>query len=248
MNGLEVDGYLARIGATAGDSLADLHRAHLLTVPFENLSVHLGEAISLDPAALFDKIVTRRRGGFCYELNGFFALLLTELGHSVERLSARVHGPTGYGPPLDHLALRVGDLLVDVGFGSHSTYPLRLDTTEDQHDPAGVFRVTPARYGEYEVTRNGEVGYFLEARPYELGDFAAMCWWQSHAPALAFTTSLVCTRLTPEGRVTLSKRTLIETIGGRRREQALGSDAEVLAAYREQFGVVLDRVPEVAGS
>ncbi|MGH3164340.1 MAG: arylamine N-acetyltransferase, partial [Trebonia sp.] len=70
-----VDDYLARIGIARPVSadlqaLRDLQMAHLLTVPFENLSIHLGEPIVLDQAALVDKVVRMRRGGFCYELNG----------------------------------------------------------------------------------------------------------------------------------------------------------------------------------
>lgn len=243
MPDIDVAGYLARIGADARASLADLQRAHLLAVPFENLSVHLDEPYSLAPADLYDKIVTRRGGGFCYELNGLFAILLTALGHDVELHSARVARDKGWGPPLDHLALVVGDLLVDVGFGAHSTYPLRLDTTKDQHDPGGVFRVVPRAHGELEVNRDGERAYLLETRPYELPDFSAMCWWQSHAPTTPFTTSLVCSRLTDTGRVTLSGRRLIETTAGERTERDLTSDDEILATYRDRFDIALDRVP-----
>jgi N-hydroxyarylamine O-acetyltransferase len=104
--------YLDRVGVAtpaAGDAagLRTLHRAHQLTVPFENLSIHLAEPISLDEPDLIDKIVRRRRGGFCYELNGAFALLLEALGAQVSRVGARVHGEAGLSPPLDHLALIV---------------------------------------------------------------------------------------------------------------------------------------------
>jgi len=106
-------GYLRRIGVTrppAADeaALRELHQAHLLAVPFENLSIHLAEPISLAPADLLDKIVVRGRGGFCYELNGAFALLLEALGAQVRRVAARVHSQDGLGPPFDHLALVVG--------------------------------------------------------------------------------------------------------------------------------------------
>ncbi|HZC40952.1 MAG TPA: arylamine N-acetyltransferase, partial [Streptosporangiaceae bacterium] len=143
--------YLARIGvpgrvALDAGTLRDLHRAHLETVPFENLSIHLGEPISLAEADLCDKIVARRRGGFCYELNGAFACLLERLGARVRRVSARVYGDDGQlGPPFDHLALVVrlpdgtGPWLADVGFGSHSTYPLLADTWAGQADPGGRF-------------------------------------------------------------------------------------------------------------
>ena len=104
--------YLDRVGVTAPavSDVADLrtlHRAHQLTVPFENLSIHLAEPISLDEPDLIDKIVRRRRGGFCYELNGAFALLLEALGAQVSRVGARVYGEAGLSPPLDHLALIV---------------------------------------------------------------------------------------------------------------------------------------------
>ena len=87
-----------------------MHRAHLLAVPFENLDIHLGRPISLDQDALFGKIVTRRRGGFCYELNGLFALLLRELGFEVTLLSAGVaRADGGFGPEFDHLTLLVSE-------------------------------------------------------------------------------------------------------------------------------------------
>src|SRR5215469_14198552 len=147
--------YLQRIGAERPavldeTALASLHRAHLMTVPFENLSIHLGETISLADGDLISKIVTRRRGGFCYELNGAFALLLQALGADVVRVAARVYGDGRLGPPFDHLALVVrlpaGDdeWLADVGFGSHSTYPLRYESRHEQRDPGGVFVLADA--------------------------------------------------------------------------------------------------------
>ena len=117
--------YLDRIGARAPErpdlpSLRRLMRSHLASVPFENLSIHLGEVIRLSDEALLGKIVDRRRGGFCYELNGAFAWLLRDLGYRVTMLGARVYGGGQLGPPYDHMTLVV-DLdepwLVDVGFG-----------------------------------------------------------------------------------------------------------------------------------
>jgi N-hydroxyarylamine O-acetyltransferase len=82
--------------------------AHLLAVPFENLSIHLGELIVLDQAGLVTKVARMHRGGFCYELNGAFAALLTALGFRVSLLSARVFGAGKRpGPPFDHMTLRV---------------------------------------------------------------------------------------------------------------------------------------------
>ena len=245
---MDTDAYLNRIGAPPR-RLRDLHRAHQETVPFENLSIHLGEPVSLAAGDLFDKIVRRRRGGFCYELNGLFALLLEDLGWTVERLSARVFGDGRLGPPYDHMLLRVtgpdgdGPWLADVGFGSHSTYPLSFSSRADQADPGGTFRIVEAPDGDLDLLKDGRPQYRIEQRPRALDDFTATCWYQQTWPGSHFRKNPVCSRLDGDGRISLAGRTLIVTRGGDRTEKKLGSDEEVLAAYREHFGVVLDRVP-----
>ena len=246
--------YLNRVGITApavGDAagLRTLHRAHQLTVPFENLSIHLGEPISLDERDLIDKIVRRRRGGFCYELNGAFALLLEALGAQVSRVAARVYGEAGLGPPFDHLALIVrpaddsGPWLADVGFGGHSDYPLLLDAREDQDDPAGRFRLADADAGDIDVLRDGRPQYRIETRERSLADCVPTCWWQQTSPLSHFTRSTICSRLTLGGRVSISGRLLIQTQDGIRTEHRLDTDDALLAAYRDHFGIALTQVP-----
>ncbi|MEP6817459.1 MAG: arylamine N-acetyltransferase, partial [Marmoricola sp.] len=251
MDDTAAEAYLARIGATSPArvdpaGLTDLMRRHLLTVAFENLSIHLGEPISLDEAALLDKVVGRRRGGFCYELNGAFAVLLDHLGYDVTLLAARVYGDQGPGPLFDHLTLRV-DLdepwLVDVGFGRFVAEPVRLDVRIEQRDPAGTVRVSDTEEGDLDVEFEGQKQLRIEQRPRELADFGPTCWYQQTSPASHFTQSLTCSLPTVSGRVTLSDRLLITTVDGERTETELGSDAEVLAAYVEHFGIVLDRLP-----
>lgn len=246
--------YLHRIGAERPQTLdetalAALHRAHLMTVPFENLSIHLREPISLAEPDLLSKIVTRRRGGFCYELNGAFALLLETLGADVVRVAARVYGDGRLGPPFDHLALVVrlpgesGRWLADVGFGSHSTHPLRYDSRREQHDPGGRFLLADVGDGDVDVLRDGQPQYRIEPRKRALDDFIPTCWWQQTSPQSHFTQNTVCSRLTADGRITVSGRTLIKASGGERTEQHLQSDDAVLAAYRDHFGIILNQVP-----
>lgn len=246
--------YLDRIGverpeALDAAALRVLHRAHLLAVPFENLSIHLSEPISLDGDALLGKIVTRRRGGFCYELNGAFALLLRALGAEVTMVSARVYGNGSLGPPFDHLALLVrlpdgtGPWLADVGFGSHTVYPLQFRSRQDQHDPAGAFRLADAEDGDVDVVKGGEPQYRVEPRGRSLADFGPTCWYQQTSPASHFTRSTICSRLTGDGRLSISGHTLIRTSNGVRTEEELTGGEALLAAYRDHFGVVLDQVP-----
>ncbi|WUH90046.1 arylamine N-acetyltransferase [Streptomyces sp. NBC_00433] len=258
MDSTQADAYLRRIGAARpttadAEALRTLQRRHLLAVPFENLSIHLGQDIVLTEAALFEKVVGAGRGGFCYELNGLFGALLRSLGFGVDLLAARVFGDGEHlGPPYDHLALRVttadggGPWLADVGFGRHSHYPLDYGSRAEQHEPGGVFRIAEAPDGDLDVTHDGAPAYRLEQRPRALGDFEATCWWQRTSSTSHFRQSLVCSRQTGTGRVTLSGRKLVLTEDeGGRVERELG-DGEVLAAYREHFGIALDREPVVA--
>ncbi|MFE0672296.1 arylamine N-acetyltransferase [Streptomyces sp. NPDC058867] len=272
MNSAEVDAYLNRLGVDRPawptvDVLRELHVRHLQTVPFENLSIHLGEEIVLEEKRLLDKVVGARRGGFCYELNGAFGALLGALGYEVALLAGRVYGGDGrLGIPYDHLALRVrtvdgGEWLADVGFGAHSHFPLALEARGAQEDPGGVFRIVEAgpdeagvrgghqvpEAADLDVEMNGRPEYRLETRPRVLRDFVAGAWWQSTSPASHFRRSLVCSRVTEDGgRITLSGRTFKTTAAdGTKEERELGTDEEVLTVYRERFGIELERVPEV---
>ncbi|WP_329117150.1 arylamine N-acetyltransferase family protein [Streptomyces sp. NBC_01465] len=252
----QIDAYLDRIDAVRhpqadADFLRVLHRKHLRAVPFENLSIHLGEDIVLADQPLLDKIVGARRGGFCYELNGAFAVLLRALGFRVSLLQARVYGSDGkLGIPFDHLALKVGTdsggpWLVDVGFGDHSHYPLALGTDREQEDPGGRFTVEDGPRGDLDVHRDGKPQYRIDLHPRELEEFEVGAWFNRTSPASHFTRSLVCSRLTEDGRITLSGDKLVTTVDGERHEEHLGSDAEILAAYRDHFGLVLGSVPTV---
>ncbi|MEH6376904.1 arylamine N-acetyltransferase [Streptomyces sp. KLMMK] len=249
------DAYLSRIGVTRPsapdlEALRELHVRHLQAVPFENLSVHLGEEVVLDPAALVAK-VTAGRGGFCYELNGAFAALLSALGYRVTLLAGRVVGPDGaFGPPFDHLALRVDaeePWLVDVGFGRNSHYPLRFDERGEQPDPAGTFRIAETEDGDLDVIKDGELQYRLEHRPRELADFEGGCWWHRTSPKSLFTRAVICSMLAGEGRVTISDRTLVTTGPTGRQVLAL-TEEEILPAFREHFGIELERVPQAGPS
>ncbi|MFF5841593.1 arylamine N-acetyltransferase [Streptomyces massasporeus] len=270
MNSAQVDAYLRRLGAEhpawpTVDALRELHLRHLRTVPFENLSIHLGEEIVLEEKRLLDKVVGARRGGFCYELNGSFGALLAALGYDVALLAARVYGEEGrLGIPYDHLALRVrtvdgGDWLADVGFGAHSHLPLAFGDRGEQKDPGGTFRIVEAgpdaagvrgghgtvEAADLDVFRDGRAQYRLESRPRVLGDFVAGAWWHSTSSVSHFTRSLVCSRVTEEGgRITLSGRRLTVTAAdGTREERELEADEEILGVYRERFGIELDKVP-----
>ncbi len=249
---LDVSSYLARIGHSGStipmsDTLRAIHHAHLLAVPFENLDIALGRKIVLNEEAILHKVVDQRRGGFCYELNGALAALLRALGFQTTLLSARVAKDAGgEGPEFDHLTLRV-DLeepwLADVGFGELFLEPLRLESDRDQIDPVGTFRLI--QFGERlqlekaEPDGNWKRQYSFVQKPRKLEDFAAMCRYHQTSPQSSFTQNRICTRATPEGRITLSGMKLITTRNGHRQEQMLASEDECTQALHQHFGIKL---------
>jgi N-hydroxyarylamine O-acetyltransferase len=152
---VDINAYLERINyhgsrEPTAETLRALQVAHLLTVPFENLSIHAREPIILDDDALFTKIVANRRGGFCYEANGLFAAFLRALGFEVAMLSAEVVNAEGeFGPNFDHMTLMVkpGSVgfsqrwLVDVGFGDSFLEPLLLDEWGEQRQGDRTYQI-----------------------------------------------------------------------------------------------------------
>jgi len=249
---VDTPAYLARIqyaGPTQAhaETLRALHRAHLGAVPFENLDISLGRKITVDEAAILNKVVVLRRGGFCYELNGAFAALLRALGFQVTLLSARVaRANGGEGPEFDHLTLRV-DLeepwLADVGFGESFLEPLRLDAGRDQLDPTGTYRL----HAQAERLRmekslpdgNWKPQYSFSLQPRRLEEYAGMCRYHQTSPESSFTQNRICSRATPDGRITLSEMKLITTSKGEREEQNLSSEEERNSILCRRFGILL---------
>jgi N-hydroxyarylamine O-acetyltransferase len=250
---MDVSAYLDRIGyrgplAPAAETLRQLHLAHMYAVPFENLSIHSGEPIELDDEKLFAKIVTRRRGGFCYELNGLFAALLRALGFEVTMLSAEVIGSSGkLSPEFDHMALLVSlpeRWLVDVGFGDSFVEPLRLDDRSEQVQGRSAYRIDEAGDGRFLMLRRDEGGewngqYRFSLASHVYADYADRCRFHQTSPESHFMQGRVCSLAQPDGRLTLSRMRLITTRGGERRERELAGDAEYAAVLREHFGVAL---------
>jgi N-hydroxyarylamine O-acetyltransferase len=133
---MKLDDYLARIdyhGPVSPDlaCLTAIHRQHLLNIPYEDLDVQLGRALDLDPQRIFEKIVVRKRGGWCYEMNGLLCWALQEIGFEVTRMVGGVmRSIQGDAVMGNHLVLRVnidGPLLADVGLGDGMLEPIRLE-------------------------------------------------------------------------------------------------------------------------
>lgn len=251
---LDIHAYLERInyrgslGPTA-ETLRELQVAHLLAVPFENLSIHAHEPIVLNDESLFAKIVERKRGGFCYECNGLFAALLRALGFDVLMLSAEVADAAGvFGPEFDHMTLVVSldeRWLVDVGFGDSFREPLRLDDRSDQVQGQRAYRIVADGPVLTMMQRDdGEewnAQYRFTLQPHEYADYSEMCRYHQTSPESHFTQGRICSLATEAGRITLSDMRLITSKDGAKEERTLANQEEYAAVLREHFGILLPK-------
>lgn len=247
--------YLDRVaypGPTRPDreTLDALSRAHVAAIPFENLDVLLGRPISLDPAAVFDKLVHQRRGGYCFEQNGLFLEVLETLGFEVTPLSARVRigRPRDFVPPRTHLLIRVtlpeGPRLVDVGVGALSlTGSIALEADVEQSTPHEPRRLVRDGSRWFHQARLGDVWsdvceLTLEEMPPIDRELAN--WYTSAHPASSFRSRLIVARSAPAGgRVTLADRELtLRAADGRGVGRVVASPEALLDVLRAQFGLV----------
>lgn len=262
---MDVQKYLLRIGCCVSyqcsptlETLRLLHLHHMLAVPFEDLTIHTGERVRLEIPLLYKKIVIKRRGGFCYEINGLFSWLLSQLGFEVVILSAQVKNRfTGaYGPPFDHLIMMVtlnGERwLCDVGFGAGFQLPLSLETDNPQTQSHGVYRVRA--HGNLlfmETQSESDDGaswvekYKFTLQPCQREDFKAMCEYHQSSISSIFFCKSLCSLLLPIGRITLMGRKLIITHLASEAGPPVKTtktdltDEEIIKTLREKFGIVL---------
>ncbi len=235
-----------------------LHKVHLLAVPFENLSIHYGQPVILQEEMLYDKIVRRHRGGFCYELNGLFAWLLRRLGFQVTLLSAEVsQADGGFSPEFEHLTLLIHrldgvDWLADIGFGDSFLLPLRFEAGLEQEGGDGrAYRLqreegeseenTKHEYWTMQQFSDGkwEAQYRFTLQPHELTDFTQRCHYQQTSPESHFTQKRICSLALPTGRITLSDLRFITTTHGKKEERVVASEEEYREVLSEYFGIVL---------
>jgi N-hydroxyarylamine O-acetyltransferase len=218
----DADAYLARIafiGPVRPDltTLFDLHRAHLESIPFENLDIQMGLPVRLDPASIRADLVDRRRGGYCFQQNGLFRLALTALGFTARRCEARVGAGTT-PRPRTHMTLVVplggSDWLVDVGFGAEGiAEPLRIGGPPADQD-GWTYRTAATPRG-FVLQRAREDGWedlyecFVD-EVYDV-DYEVGNWYTSTHPDSSFVRTLTAQRMLGPSRHIV--RNLTYTVG-----------------------------------
>ena len=218
----DLNAYFSRIGhdgpaAADAATLAALMRSQLFAVPFENLDVQAGKGVSLVPEDIVEKIVHRRRGGYCYEVNGLFAMALQALGIPYRFVAAR---PMFYPArrPRTHMALVARadghDWLCDLGFGSYGIRaPMRLDRLGDEvAQDFDRFKLTQPQPGEYLLQAWVEGAwanqYGFDLSPQEWVDFAPANYMNSTHPDAIFVQKMLVVRQHEQGRDILFGDTL----------------------------------------
>jgi N-hydroxyarylamine O-acetyltransferase len=247
---MDAEKYLKRIAVSAErnldlEYLKELQSSHMHKIPFENLDVTRKIPIMLDTDAFFEKILERSRGGFCYELNGLFQHLLSELGFQCHLISCTVKKPDGWVREDSHAAILVLlnqiPYLVDVGFGDSVRQPLPL-TGEEKTDVSGTYRIRESGEGIYDLQRledgKWRILYRFSDKPRQLNDFHDACFFNQTSPESHFTHGDLATIATKNGRVTLSGLTVTKSEAGTKEKYEL-TEEEKKEFLREQFNIKL---------
>jgi N-hydroxyarylamine O-acetyltransferase len=252
---LDLEAYLARIGHPGspgeldptGETLFALHRAHVLSIPFENLDILLGRPIRLDIESLQAKLVRGRRGGYCFEQNALFAAVLEHLGFEVTRLAARVRMGDDRSTPRTHMILAVdiggARWLADVGFGGDTLLdPIRFGDDEPVEQGAWSFQLV-AEDDDVRVLRGLRADVWIDLYAfteepqlpvdYEVGNHYTSTW-----PRSPFVTKVVVQRSGVNERWMMIEDELwVERPDGTER-WSIGSDVERLTILAERFGLI----------
>jgi arylamine N-acetyltransferase len=255
--GIDLAAYCDRVEYTGSsqptvETLHALVAAHGRSIPFENLDPLMGIPVAdLGPAALTDKLVHRRRGGYCYEHNGLMGYVLVELGFGVERLAGRVvwMNPSGELPAQTHQVLSVtvpgvaGHFLVDVGFGGQTlSSPIRLaagPVQQTRHEPYRLQEHGDGYLLEAEIRGEWQPLYTFTTRPQPRIDLEVGSWYVSTHPKSGFVVGLSAALVTDDARWNLRGRNLAIHRDGQTERIRLDTAAEVLDALTERFGIDL---------
>ena len=252
---IDVAAYFGRIGYRGPaeptvDTVHALVAAHNQSIPFENLDPLLGIPVAdLSAAALADKLVHRRRGGYCYEHNGLMGYVLEQLGFGVQRFAGRVvwMNPGGPLPAQTHQVLSVtvpavdGPLLVDVGFGGQTlTSPIRLEAgavQETRHEPYRLCERDDGYQLEAQIGDAWQPLYMFTTRPQPRIDLEAGSWYVSTNPHSHFVTGLTVALVTDDARWNMRGRNLAIHRAGQTEKIRFDTAAEVLDVLTDRFGI-----------
>jgi len=252
-NGFDIDAYLQRINyegekAPAVDTLKSIHHAQLYTIPFENFDIQLGRAINLNSEAIFEKLVQKNRGGYCFELNGIFLMALKSMGFDVRALLARVHvtgTPTGRGHQIELVTINERQWIADVGFGAETPRaPIPLELNQPTiHDGQKIRLVDAGHFGI--MLQSKKEAEWIDLYSFDLShvlpaDIDYANHFTSTHPSSLFVFARVAALPIKNGSITIFNNTLKKVSVGNEDVIELTDGQAYLNALKTHFGIELD--------
>lgn len=228
------------------NSLRELHRCHLRSVPFEVIDIHLKKEISLELSNIYSKVVLRNRGGFCYELNYLFYSLLQDIGFNCTMVSARIFKDEEYGPDFDHMSVVVSleeEWLVDVGFSDLFIEPLKIQSDKIQEDYLKNYKIERLNDNEFlllESLKNPQDfkwKYIFEKRSRSISEFHDMCFYKQYSPDSYFVKNKVCAIATKNGRKTILNDTFKIRSYDQVEEREIKDNSDLLKVLKDEFNI-----------
>jgi N-hydroxyarylamine O-acetyltransferase len=233
-------------------TLKALHRAHLSAIPYENFDVQFGRPLTTSAEEAFEKIVRRRRGGWCYEMNGLFAAALDAVGFEVTRLAGAVRrsqvGDVMIG---NHLVLKVdlaeGPWIADVGFGDGALEPFPLREGEIDADgfTCRLERIEGGWWRFHNHAFGGAPDFDFQEAPADPALLTEKCLWLQEWPESPFRMNAVAQRRRPGEVLALRGRTLKHSRPDGSSERLIGSAAEFVEVLSRDFGLDLPQAADL---
>jgi len=257
----DIEAYCARIGydgerSPSAATLRSLHGLHARAIPFENLSPFLGEPVRLDLESLQDKLVRRKRGGWCFEHNLLFTHMLRAMGFDVKTLAARVRWnvPAEVTTALSHMLMLVSHAgeryIADVGFGGLTlTAPLRLMPDVEQptlHEPYRLVASADAYILEAKIAGNWQALYVFDLHEQLQADYEVSNWYLANNPQSQFVTGIIAARADPDRRHAMrNTRYSIHSSSGETERRFIGSVAEMKSVLQGPMRIPLPQSAEL---
>ena len=255
---MKLQQYLGRINYSGSlepnlETLIGLHRAHLQTIPYENLEIHFGRTLELNLERIFERLILERRGGWCYEMNGLFAWALRKIGFDVRLVSTQVTWDDGsLMASGDHVALLVQPetesqklWLADVGWGNGFLDPLPLEARTFRQ---GFLEYRLKSVGEawrFHNQQYGADGFVFTLEPRKLEEFQERCTWLQSSPDSGFVRVAVCQLFTPDGINTLRGAVLTKIRSSGKIERTIDNFSEYEKVLREDFNLEVPNLQEL---
>lgn len=251
---MNIEKYIQRIGhkhqlSISHECLKSLHQCHVMTIPFEALDVQLNRTIKLDLESIYDKVILKNRGGFCYELNYLFYSFLTQIGFDCSMVSSRIFDNGSYGPEFDHMSIVVKleeDWLVDIGFGDLFIEPLKIHSNQNQEDRFRTYKIQELKGEEFlllESLKNKNdfrKKYIFNLKTRSIDAFSDQCHYKQFSPESYFVKNRICTLPTAFGRKTIMNDVFKVKFNDQVKKIKINNKTELIKILKEEFNVSIE--------